>query len=154
VCVLRANAASAVAYALTTTSGPVVPGQTIQFTVTATNLSSAVQAVYLNYTVPKFTTSEGDGAGTTFPYNAGNVAAVLELSAISRGRHKVRDIELYDPQRHPGSPKRIAHHTGDHGSGQRRFGIPYCVNSTWPRVKGSTRHADDWCWLIPYLSRL
>jgi hypothetical protein len=108
----------------------------------------------LNYTVPKFTTSEGDGAGTTFPYNAGNVAAVLELSAISRGRHKVRDIELYDPQRHPGSPKRIAHHTGDHGSGQRRFGIPYCVNSTWPRVKGSTRRADDWCWLIPYLSRL
>jgi hypothetical protein len=48
--------------------------QTLQFTVTATNLSSAVQAVYLNYTVPKFTTSEGDAAGTVFSYNMGHVA--------------------------------------------------------------------------------
>jgi hypothetical protein len=45
--------------------------------------------------------------------------------------------------------------TGEHGSDQRRFDIPYCgCELSLPRVKGSTRHADDWCWLIPYLSRL
>jgi hypothetical protein len=62
-------------YVLTTAAGPVVPDQTVQFTLTVTNLSSVAQPVYLYYDVPQFTTSEGESAGTTFSYNAGNVAA-------------------------------------------------------------------------------
>src|ERR1700737_4535266 len=72
---INETAAAVVSYALTTTSGPVVPGQTIQFTVTATNLSSVAQAVYLYYNVPKYTTDSGYPAGTAFTYNMGNVAA-------------------------------------------------------------------------------
>ena len=67
--------APALSYALTTTVGPVVPGQGIQFTVTVTNLSSASQYVTLSYHVPKFTTTNGYAAGTALSYTMAWVAA-------------------------------------------------------------------------------
>ena len=63
------------AYALTTTVGPVQPGQGIQFTVTVTNLSTVSQYVTLNYDVPQFTTSGGYTAGTGLSYVMGYVTA-------------------------------------------------------------------------------
>jgi hypothetical protein len=63
---------------MTTTSGPVVPGQGIQFTVTATNLTSASQYVALSYSVPKFTTSGGSVAWDRL---------ILRYGLCSGGRH-------------------------------------------------------------------
>jgi hypothetical protein len=63
------------AYALTTTAGPVQPGQGIQFTVTVTNLSTVSQYVTLNYDVPQFTSSGGYTAGTGLSYVMGYVTA-------------------------------------------------------------------------------
>jgi hypothetical protein len=74
VSVVTGASAPALSYALTTTAGPVQPGQGIQFTATVTNLSSATQSVTLNYVVPQFTTASGDPAGTAFSYFMGNVA--------------------------------------------------------------------------------
>jgi hypothetical protein len=74
VCVATGNSAPPLSYALTTTSGPVQPGQGIQFTVTVTNLSAASQYVILSYHVPQFTTSGGNPAGTGLSYGMGYVA--------------------------------------------------------------------------------
>ena len=54
VCVVTGTSAPALSYALTTTVGPVVPGQGIQFTATVTNLSTVAQYVTLSYHVPEF----------------------------------------------------------------------------------------------------
>jgi large repetitive protein len=74
VCAATGTSAPALSYALTTTAGPVQPGQGIQFTVTVTNLSSATQSVTLNYDVPQFTESSGFAAGTGLTYYMGDVA--------------------------------------------------------------------------------
>jgi hypothetical protein len=77
VCVVTGSSAPAVSYTLTTTLGPVVPGQGIEFTATVTNLSTVPQYVALTYKVPQFTTDGRVGypAGTTLSYTMGNVAA-------------------------------------------------------------------------------
>ena len=77
VCVVTGSSAPALSYALTTTLGPVVPGQGIEFTATVTNLSTVPQYVALTYKVPQFTTDGRVGypAGTTLSYTMGNVAA-------------------------------------------------------------------------------
>jgi hypothetical protein len=62
-----------------------------------------------SYDVPQFTTSEGDPAGTIFPYNVGNVAA---------GATRVVGLDF--------------HHPGGHGPSQRRFGLPYCGSQLYP----------------------
>jgi uncharacterized membrane protein affecting hemolysin expression len=76
VCVVTGSGAPAVSYALTTTLGPVVPGQGIEFTATVTNLSTVTQYVSLSYKVPKFTTSgNGYPAGTALSYTMGYIVA-------------------------------------------------------------------------------
>jgi hypothetical protein len=71
-------------YVLTTAAGPVVPDQTVQFTLTVTNLSSVAQPVYLYYDVPQFTTSEGESAGLPFPTMQAMWRRVLpKLSALT-----------------------------------------------------------------------
>ena len=75
VSVLTGTSAPALSYALTTTTGPVQPGQGIQFTATVSNLSSASQTVTLSYHVPQFTTSSGYAAGTALSYSMGSIAA-------------------------------------------------------------------------------
>ena len=77
--VVTGTSASALSYALTTTSGPVVPGQGIEFTVTATNLSSVAQPVTIGYDVPQFTTINGYPAGTALSYYMGTAAAGATL---------------------------------------------------------------------------
>jgi uncharacterized membrane protein affecting hemolysin expression len=76
VCVVTGSSAPAVSYALTTTLGPVAPGQGIEFTATVTNLSTVAQYVSLSYKVPKFTTSSnGYPAGTALSYTMGYIVA-------------------------------------------------------------------------------
>jgi hypothetical protein len=100
-------------YVLTTAAGPVVPDQTVQFTLTVTNLSSVAQPVYLYYDVPQFTTSEGESAGTTFSYNAGNVAA---------GTTQVVGLD-FTVLSGTNAPLRFAHYGGGDRPCQWRFGL-------------------------------
>jgi hypothetical protein len=62
----QARASAVFSYTLTTVTDPVKPGQIVQFKLTASNLTSAVQYLAVVYHVPQFTTAVGTGyaAGT------------------------------------------------------------------------------------------
>src|SRR4029079_2353482 len=63
------------AYALTTVSDPVAPGQTASFNLKVTNLTNAAQSATLAFRVPDFTTFGGFLAGAIRSASFSNVAA-------------------------------------------------------------------------------
>ena len=69
-------------YALTMTTDPVKPGQVVQFKLTASNVTTAVQYISVAYHVPQFTTavSGGYAAGTALSYTFGYIAAGVSES--------------------------------------------------------------------------
>jgi hypothetical protein len=84
-----ATAAPTFSYAVTTVSDPVKPGQVARFTVTVTNLSTAVQSTTLHFTVPKFTQYGGLTAGASTYFNllsvpaGGSQSAFVDLTVLS-----------------------------------------------------------------------
>jgi hypothetical protein len=78
----RASASSIFSYALTTTTDPVKPGQVVQYKLTASNMTNAVQYLSVAYRVPQFTTSVSGGyvAGTALSYTFGYIAAGVSES--------------------------------------------------------------------------
>ena len=70
----RANAAGVFSYSLTTPNDPVSPGHVLEYDATVTNLTAGTQSVRLDFTVPKYTTYGGYGAGTARAYDFGTVA--------------------------------------------------------------------------------
>jgi hypothetical protein len=78
----RASASTVFSYALTTTTDPVKPGQVVQFKLTASNVTNAVQYLSVAYHVPQFTTAVSGGyvAGTSLGYTFGYIAAGVSES--------------------------------------------------------------------------
>jgi uncharacterized repeat protein (TIGR01451 family) len=76
ICLLanRAYSAGEIDYVLTTQSDPVEPGHVAEFDLTVRNLTASLQVVVVNFTVPDYTTYNGQVAGTPASYNFSSVA--------------------------------------------------------------------------------
>jgi hypothetical protein len=97
------------AYALTTTTDPAQPGKVAQFTVTATNLTSAGEYLRLNFHVPKFSRYRGSAEGVAVDLAPGwvgpgaSVSTYIDLAVIGGNQSppdgSVIALALVDPDR-------------------------------------------------------